>query len=145
MQRRSFIGRTLGSGMSLRSRAAALQVPLRHIEQQAEVFIERDQPGLPHKGKVLAAIQPHNDDVPLFAAGTVLKLIREGYTGILIRTTDDEAAGRKEAALWNRMLAALLAHSMGCFPARFYTSSRRRSSFRRGGRQIGRLRRWTRC
>jgi len=94
MQRRSFIGQTLGSGMSLRSRAAALQVPLRHIEQQAEVFIERDQPGLPHKGKVLAAIQPHNDDVPLFAAGTVLKLIREGYTGILIRTTNDEAAGR---------------------------------------------------
>jgi len=94
MQRRSFIGQTLGSGMSLRSRAAALQVPLRHIEQQAEVFIERDQPGLPHKGKVLAAIQPHNDDVPLFAAGTVLKLLREGYTGILIRTTNDEAAGR---------------------------------------------------
>ncbi len=92
MQRRSFIGQTLGS--ALRSRAAALQVPLRHIEQQAEVFIERDQPGLPHKGKVLAAIQPHNDDVPLFAAGTVLKLIREGYTGILIRTTNDEAAGR---------------------------------------------------
>jgi LmbE family N-acetylglucosaminyl deacetylase len=58
------------------------------------VTLEREQPGQPHKGKVLAAIQPHCDDVPLFAGGTVLKLIREGYTGILIRTSNDEMAGR---------------------------------------------------
>lgn len=64
------------------------------FNQTAEVEIERDMAGQPHKGKVLAAIQPHCDDVPLFAAGTVLKLIREGYTGILIRTTNDEMAGR---------------------------------------------------
>ena len=51
------------------------------------------KPGQPHKGKVLAAIQPHSDDLPLFAAGTIIKLIREGYTGILIRTTNDEMAG----------------------------------------------------
>lgn len=94
MQRRSFLGQTLVSGLSLRSGAAAMQVPLRHVEERADVFIERDRPGQPHKGKVLAAIQPHNDDVPLFASGTVLKLIQEGYTGILIRITNDEAAGR---------------------------------------------------
>src|SRR5260370_38723888 len=99
MQSRSFIGQILGSGMSLRSRAAAMQVPIRHIEQQAEVFNERDQPGLPHKGKVLAAIQPHNDDVPLFGAGTVLKLIREGYTGILIRT-NERRGGRSGRDGW---------------------------------------------
>lgn len=64
------------------------------FSQTSGVSIERDQPGQPHKGKVLAAIQPHCDDVPLFAGGTVLKLIREGYTGILIRTTNDEMAGR---------------------------------------------------
>jgi LmbE family N-acetylglucosaminyl deacetylase len=47
----------------------------------------------PHAGKVLAAIQPHADDIPLFAAGTVAKLIDEGYTGYMIRTTNDEKAG----------------------------------------------------
>jgi LmbE family N-acetylglucosaminyl deacetylase len=62
--------------------------------QEADVVVERPQAGQPHKGKVLAAIQPHCDDVPIFAAGTVIKLIREGYTGILIRTSNDEAAGR---------------------------------------------------
>ena len=50
-------------------------------------------PGQPHRGKVLAAIQPHCDDVPLYAGGTVLKLIKEGYRGILIRTSNDEMAG----------------------------------------------------
>jgi len=58
-----------------------------------DVVIERDLPGKPNAGKVLAAIQPHADDIPLFAGGLVAKLIREGYTGYLIRTTIDDAAG----------------------------------------------------
>ncbi len=62
-------------------------------QPQTEITIERDVPGKPHAGKVLAAVQPHSDDIPLFAAGTVAKLIREGYTGYLIRTTNDECAG----------------------------------------------------
>ena len=78
------VGRHLGSA----------QTHLRSIEQTAGVVVERDQPAQPHKGKMLAAIQPHNDDIPLFAAGTVIKLIREGYQGILIRVTNDEMAGR---------------------------------------------------
>jgi LmbE family N-acetylglucosaminyl deacetylase len=61
-----------------------------------DVIIERSQSGQPHKGKVLAAIQPHSDDLSLFAAGTVAKLIREGYEGYLIRTTNDDHAGRGE-------------------------------------------------
>ena len=61
-----------------------------------EIIIERFVEGRPHEGKVLAVIQPHNDDIPLFAGGTVAKLIAEGYTGYLIRTTNDEAAGRGE-------------------------------------------------
>jgi len=61
-----------------------------------EIIIERFSEGRPHEGKVLAVIQPHNDDIPLFAGGTVAKLIAEGYTGYLIRTTNDEAAGRGE-------------------------------------------------
>jgi LmbE family N-acetylglucosaminyl deacetylase len=57
------------------------------------VFVERAASGKPHAGKVLAAIQPHTDDIPIFAGGTVAKLIGEGYSGYLIRTTNDEMAG----------------------------------------------------
>src|SRR5690349_7978243 len=59
-----------------------------------DLVIERNQPGKPHAGKVLAAVQAHSDDIPLFAAGTVAKLIDEGYTGYLSRISNDEAAGR---------------------------------------------------
>lgn len=62
------------------------------------VVIERSLPGQPHKGKVLAVIQPHCDDISLFAAGTVAKLIKEGYEGYLIRTTNDDHAGRGDTA-----------------------------------------------
>ncbi len=71
---------------------AALAKPGRGWAQN-DVVIERDLPGRPHGGKVLAAIQPHADDIPIFAGGLVAKLIREGYTGYLIRTTIDDAAG----------------------------------------------------
>ncbi len=59
-----------------------------------ELVIERSQEGKPHQGKVLAAIQPHSDDIPIFASGTVAKLIAEGYKGYLIRMTNDDHAGR---------------------------------------------------
>ena len=90
MERRRF----LSSGVWLGGAAAAPQGALREWAQAEPVVLEREQPGQPHKGKVLAAIQPHCDDIPLFAGGTILKLLREGYTGLLIRTTNDEAAGR---------------------------------------------------
>ncbi len=87
------------------------------FEQSTEVFVERDRTGQPHKGKVLAAIQPHSDDLPLFAAGTIIKLIREGYTGILIRTTNDEMAGLGktigEVILNNEKDNAAIAEKMG--------------------------------
>lgn len=54
-----------------------------------EIIIEAPQSGEPHKGKVLLAIQAHSDDIPLFAGGTVAKLLDEGYTGYLLRTSDD--------------------------------------------------------
>ncbi len=57
------------------------------------VTIERKLPGKPHRGKVLAAIQPHCDDIPIFAGGTILKLIDEGYTGVLITMSNDSMAG----------------------------------------------------
>jgi len=58
-----------------------------------EVTIERKQSGKPHQGKVLAAIQPHCDDIPIYAGGTVLKLLDEGYTGVLITVSNDSMAG----------------------------------------------------
>ena len=60
---------------------------------QARIEMERRQSGQPHKGKVFAAIQPHCDDIPIFAGGTVLKMIDEGYTGYLITMSDDSMAG----------------------------------------------------
>jgi LmbE family N-acetylglucosaminyl deacetylase len=55
-----------------------------------EVVIERPASGRPHTGKVLALITPHLDDGPFFACGTVTKLLTEGYTGVFIRTSNDE-------------------------------------------------------
>lgn len=55
-----------------------------------QLTIERAATGQPGKGKVLAVISPHLDDGPIFGGGTIAKLIDEGYTGYLIRVTNDE-------------------------------------------------------
>jgi LmbE family N-acetylglucosaminyl deacetylase len=62
--------------------------------QEPAVTVERSVAGRPHAGKVFAAIQPHADDIPLFAAGLTAKMIDEGYSGYMIRTTNDDMAGR---------------------------------------------------
>jgi len=69
-----------------------MAVPLGGFAQQAGTgpYFERAAAGTPHKGKVLAAIQPHSDDVALLCGGTVAKLIKEGYTGYMIRATNDD-------------------------------------------------------
>lgn len=46
-----------------------------------------DRPG---EGRVFAAVFPHADDLAIFAGGTALKLLHEGYTGYLIKTTNDD-------------------------------------------------------
>ncbi len=79
MERRQF----LNSAFAL---AAAAQA----AAPAGEIFIERAANGEPHKGKVLALITPHLDDGPFFACGTVAKLLKEGYTGYFIRTSNDE-------------------------------------------------------
>jgi len=84
MQRRDFLTGLLSAGAALEGRAPAAQ------QARTDVTFERPTEGMPHKGKMLAAIQAHSDDVPLFAAGTVAKLINEGYKGVLIRTTNDD-------------------------------------------------------
>jgi LmbE family N-acetylglucosaminyl deacetylase len=59
-------------------------------ETPREVFLERAAEGAPNKGKVLLVVQAHSDDIPLSAAGTVAKLVKEGYTGYLLRATNDD-------------------------------------------------------
>jgi LmbE family N-acetylglucosaminyl deacetylase len=54
------------------------------------IVVERSVPGQPHAGKVLLAVQAHSDDIALSASGTVAKLIEEGYTGYLLRATNDD-------------------------------------------------------
>lgn len=111
MKRRSFITSNLALGATLPGACAAFGIAEpgsggRGAEAPGEgnpVVIEKTREGQPHKGKVLAVIQPHNDDIPLFAAGTVAKLIYEGYTGYLIRTTNDDAAG-KGASMGERVI-----------------------------------------
>jgi LmbE family N-acetylglucosaminyl deacetylase len=99
MQRRKFLGRSLTAGISLMDATAQPQRELQSggtggTSYTVGVEVERKQPGKPHKGKVLAAIQPHCDDIPIFAGGTVLKLLDEGYTGALITMSNDSMAGR---------------------------------------------------
>ncbi|MDH4091041.1 MAG: PIG-L family deacetylase [Cyclobacteriaceae bacterium] len=100
MQRRNFIEKSMLAGAFATpaiygsfSRQDKGSNILKADNTEDEVVIEHPAKGRPHVGKVLAVIQPHCDDIPLFASGTVAKLIHEGYTGYLIRTTNDDAAG----------------------------------------------------
>jgi LmbE family N-acetylglucosaminyl deacetylase len=82
-----------------------------------EVVVETDQPGQPHRGKVFAAVHAHLDDVPRYAAGLCAKLIREGYTGYLIRTSNDEKCSGQSAAqniLSTEQEHAKVAAALGC-------------------------------
>jgi LmbE family N-acetylglucosaminyl deacetylase len=95
MERRHFIG---GAGALMAGGQAQAQRELENngtgsTSYTVDPVIERQAPGKPHRGKVLAAIQPHCDDIPIFAGGTVLKLIDEGYTGVLITMSNDSMAG----------------------------------------------------
>ena len=84
MQRRGFFTSVLAS-------LAVLKLEIARGQQtSASPVFERPQSGAPHKGKVLAAIQPHSDDIALLCAGMVAKLIQEGYSGYMIRATNDD-------------------------------------------------------
>jgi LmbE family N-acetylglucosaminyl deacetylase len=63
------------------------------VEAMRQVQVEGRNGGRPHEGKVLACVQAHADDIPFFCAGTVAKLVDEGYTAYLIQTTNDEKCG----------------------------------------------------
>src|SRR5438046_8699087 len=84
MQRRDLL-----AGMLAGLRVMKLETTFGQTFSAAPV-VERPRAGRPHEGKVLAAIQPHSDDVALLCGGTVAKLIQEGYTGYMIRATNDD-------------------------------------------------------
>jgi LmbE family N-acetylglucosaminyl deacetylase len=86
MRRRHFLTQMLaGAG------TAVLRLPVAQAQEAArEIVLERAAAGTPHQGKVLLAVQAHSDDIPLTAAGTVAKLVQEGYTGYLVRATNDD-------------------------------------------------------
>jgi LmbE family N-acetylglucosaminyl deacetylase len=76
-----------------RSAPQPAETPLRQFDAHTPLVIERPREGAPRAGQVVVAVQPHSDDIPLFAAGTVLKLIAEGATAYVIRVTNDDMAG----------------------------------------------------
>jgi LmbE family N-acetylglucosaminyl deacetylase len=93
MQRRQFIGQSLGVGALSGAGVAAGQASgqaTSPVRDDVEVVIERAQAGKPHQGKVLASVAPHSDDHSIMASGTIAKLLDEGYAGYLIRTSNDE-------------------------------------------------------
>lgn len=82
-----------------------------------EVVVERQAPGLPRRGEVLAVVQAHADDIPFFCAGLVAKLIAEGCSAYLIQTTNDEKCGPTssigETVLSNEREVEALAEVLG--------------------------------
>lgn len=94
MQRRKFLENTLAGTAALTagSQATPRQSSPADVRDavRTEVVIERAAKGRPHAGKVLATIAPHSDDHSILAGGAIAKLISEGYTGYLIRTSNDE-------------------------------------------------------
>ncbi len=102
MQRRTFIRRTLpgmtllGGAVGIGGRGEAYAQSGRddlnyRLNIPENVVVERGQPGEPHKGKVLLHVMAHNDDHT--GTGTVIKLIREGYTGYYVRLTNEDKSG----------------------------------------------------
>lgn len=86
MKRRGFFTRAAAGAIAGTTAAAQSG----KADTKPEVVIERAAANMPHRGKVFALITPHLDDGPIFAGGTLAKLLNEGYTGYFIRTSNDE-------------------------------------------------------
>src|SRR6476619_6989463 len=67
-------------------------------KNNAGITVVRKQTGQPYNGKIFAAVHAHLSDVPYYAAGLCARLMAEGYTGYIIRTTNDEKNGRGSIA-----------------------------------------------
>src|SRR5271155_1030375 len=82
MDRRDFFGAAVLAG--------ATPLVAQSVAGPTTLTVERPAQGTPHQGRVLALVTPHLDDGPIFAFGTIAKLLSEGYTGYFIRTSNDE-------------------------------------------------------
>jgi len=83
---------------------------------ELEIVVEKDRPDRPHRGKVFVAVHAHLDNIPFHAGGLCAKLIQEGYTGYLIRTSNDEKRGGQSTAkniLSNEEEHARMAQALG--------------------------------
>jgi LmbE family N-acetylglucosaminyl deacetylase len=85
MERRKLLKTGLGVALGGVASSAPAQVA-----PSPAVVLEKPVDGTPHSGKNFALIAPHLDDGPIFAGGTIAKLLKEGYTGYFIRTSNDE-------------------------------------------------------
>jgi len=56
-------------------------------------MLSETAPNRPFVGHVLVVVTCHADDFSIFAGGSIQKLIDQGYTGFLLRVTDDEKSG----------------------------------------------------
>jgi LmbE family N-acetylglucosaminyl deacetylase len=88
MERRGFFKMAAAAGFV--GAAGAQSASQTATQAVTPPVIERANPNHPGKGKVFALITPHLDDGPIFAGGTVAKLLNEGYTGYFIRVSNDE-------------------------------------------------------
>jgi LmbE family N-acetylglucosaminyl deacetylase len=123
MKRRHFLSGMISAAAGATAMAQELEKEYEgggtgSVSYTANVTVERKANGKPHQGKVLAAIQPHCDDIPIFAGGTVLKLIDEGYTGYLITLSNDSMAGTGksigEIVLKNEQDTTEVGKRLGC-------------------------------
>jgi LmbE family N-acetylglucosaminyl deacetylase len=115
--------RNLLSGFVAAGTLSSLPGPEQQPVTAGGVFLERPLAGQPHQGKVLLALQAHSDDIALEASGTVAKLIEEGYTGYLVRATNDDMGDSPglgtvgtigENVLGNERDTARIAEILGC-------------------------------
>ncbi|MCC6393336.1 MAG: PIG-L family deacetylase [Bryobacterales bacterium] len=95
MHRRGFFSRFLAAGAALPAAAQSQSTnrPVVPYDDHGPLVIERARSGKPRAGQVVVAIQPHADDIPIFAGGTFFKLMDEGATGYMVRVTNDDMAG----------------------------------------------------
>jgi LmbE family N-acetylglucosaminyl deacetylase len=115
--------RNLLSGFVAAGTLSSLPGPEQQQVTAGGVFLERPLAGQPHQGKVLLALQAHSDDIALEASGTVAKLIEEGYTGYVVRATNDDMGDSPglgtlgtigENVLGNERDTARIAEILGC-------------------------------
>jgi LmbE family N-acetylglucosaminyl deacetylase len=90
MERRGFFKMAAVAGLAGAAQTQGAAQNSTQTGAMPQPVIERAATGQPSKGKVFALVTPHLDDGPIFAGGTVAKLINEGYTGYFIRMSNDE-------------------------------------------------------